>query len=155
MDKKYEKIDKNNIQSTVPIISYQDSVPLITFSKLWVCLRIPRVCSLHDPIKLISFFFFFLYSPQGTKVQILKPRKLDDSAAGFEKWKFMSVASWGEDPRGSWFLDILDEVRDLYIKKLFPINLVNKATIGDKRQFGFILYSFHRDRLDRERIMAR
>ncbi|XP_043523370.1 neuroendocrine convertase 1-like isoform X1 [Frieseomelitta varia] len=51
-----------------------------------------------------------LTAPSGTKVQILKPRKLDDSAAGFEKWKFMSVASWGEDPRGSWFLDILDEI---------------------------------------------
>lgn len=47
---------------------------------------------------------------QGTKVEILKPRKLDDSTAGFEKWKFMSVASWGEDPRGSWILDIFDEV---------------------------------------------
>lgn len=51
-----------------------------------------------------------LTAPSGTKVQILKPRKLDDSAAGFEKWKFMSVASWGEDPRGSWFLDIHDEI---------------------------------------------
>ncbi|XP_076479067.1 neuroendocrine convertase 1 isoform X3 [Bombus vancouverensis nearcticus] len=52
----------------------------------------------------------YLTAPSGTRVQILKPRKLDDSTAGFEKWKFMSVASWGEDPRGSWFLDILDEI---------------------------------------------
>ncbi|XP_043794709.1 neuroendocrine convertase 1-like [Apis laboriosa] len=51
-----------------------------------------------------------LTAPSGTKVQILKPRKLDDSTAGFEKWKFMSVASWGEDPRGRWILDILDEI---------------------------------------------
>ncbi|CAL7950535.1 unnamed protein product [Xylocopa violacea] len=51
-----------------------------------------------------------LTAPSGTKVQILKPRKLDDSAAGFQKWRFMSVASWGEDPRGSWLLDILDEI---------------------------------------------
>ncbi|PBC28818.1 Neuroendocrine convertase [Apis cerana cerana] len=50
-----------------------------------------------------------LTAPSGTKVEILKPRKLDDSTAGFEKWKFMSVASWGEDPRGSWILDIFDE----------------------------------------------
>ena len=48
----------------------------------------------------------------------------------------MSVASWGEDPRGSWFLDILDEVTDLYVKKLFPMNLVNKVTVGNKRQFN-------------------
>ncbi|XP_015432292.1 PREDICTED: neuroendocrine convertase 1-like [Dufourea novaeangliae] len=51
-----------------------------------------------------------LTAPSGTTVQILKPRKLDDSPAGFEKWKFMSVASWGEDPRGCWVLDILDEI---------------------------------------------
>lgn len=50
-----------------------------------------------------------LTAPSGTKVQILKPRKLDDSAAGFQKWKFMSVASWGEDPRGTWILDIVDQ----------------------------------------------
>lgn len=56
---------------------------------------------------------------QGTKVQILKPRKLDDSTAGFEKWKFMSVASWGEDPRGRWILDILDEVIHSRINFLF------------------------------------
>lgn len=52
-------------------------------------------------------------------MQILKPRELDDSTAGFEKWKFMSVASWGEDPRGSWILDILDEV--IHSTNKFPI----------------------------------
>ncbi|XP_076240659.1 neuroendocrine convertase 1 isoform X2 [Calliopsis andreniformis] len=51
-----------------------------------------------------------LTAPSGTTVQILKPRKLDDSTAGFEKWKFMSAASWGEDPYGSWTLDIMDEI---------------------------------------------
>lgn len=66
-----------------------------------------------------SFFFFLILYFQGTKVQILKPRELDDSTAGFEKWKFMSVASWGEDPRGSWILDILDEV--IHSTNKFPI----------------------------------
>ncbi|CAK9819682.1 Neuroendocrine convertase 1 [Anthophora quadrimaculata] len=51
-----------------------------------------------------------LTAPSGTRVQILKPRKLDKSSSGFEKWKFMSVASWGEDPRGIWVLDIVDEI---------------------------------------------
>lgn len=59
---------------------------------------------------------------QGTKVEILKPRKLDDSTAGFEKWKFMSVASWGEDPRGSWILDIFDEV--IHPRLNFPFNFL-------------------------------
>ncbi|XP_033332033.2 neuroendocrine convertase 1 [Megalopta genalis] len=50
-----------------------------------------------------------LTAPSGTTAQLLKPRKLDDSSAGFNSWKFMSVATWGEDPRGSWLLDIVDQ----------------------------------------------
>ncbi|KAF7414457.1 hypothetical protein HZH68_002946 [Vespula germanica] len=45
-----------------------------------------------------------------TKVQLLGPRKLDDSSEGFNKWKFMSVASWGEDPHGTWILHIFDKI---------------------------------------------
>ncbi|XP_024879429.1 neuroendocrine convertase 1-like isoform X1 [Temnothorax curvispinosus] len=52
----------------------------------------------------------YLTAPSGTLVRILSPRKLDNSDAGFTKWKFMSVATWGEDPRGTWTLDILDEI---------------------------------------------
>ncbi|KAL6263420.1 hypothetical protein P5V15_006211 [Pogonomyrmex californicus] len=52
----------------------------------------------------------YLTAPSGTSIQILSPRKLDNSDAGFTKWKFMSVATWGEDPRGTWILDILDEI---------------------------------------------
>ncbi|XP_076388736.1 neuroendocrine convertase 1 isoform X2 [Megachile rotundata] len=51
-----------------------------------------------------------LTAPSGTQVQILKPRTLDSSDAGFKGWKFMSVASWGEDPRGVWTLDVLDQI---------------------------------------------
>ncbi|EZA51977.1 Neuroendocrine convertase, partial [Ooceraea biroi] len=46
----------------------------------------------------------------GTSIQILSLRKLDNSDAGFTKWKFMSIATWGEDPRGTWILDIFDEI---------------------------------------------
>lgn len=35
---------------------------------------------------------------------------MDDSEEGFVNWKFMSVASWGEDPRGIWRLEISDSV---------------------------------------------
>ena len=50
----------------------------------------------------------------GTRVQLLGTRKHDDSTDGFAKWRFMSVATWGEDPRGTWSLDILDEVSHPY-----------------------------------------
>lgn len=70
---------------------------------------------------------------QGTKVEILKPRKLDDSTAGFEKWKFMSVASWGEDPRGSWILDIFDEV--IHSRINFPFNFLYRLFhVGEKNR---------------------
>ncbi|KAL2716944.1 neuroendocrine convertase 1-like isoform X4 [Vespula squamosa] len=52
----------------------------------------------------------YLIAPSGTKVQLLSPRKLDDSSEGFDKWKFMSVASWGEDPHGTWILHIFDKI---------------------------------------------
>ncbi|KOC66569.1 Neuroendocrine convertase 1 [Habropoda laboriosa] len=50
-----------------------------------------------------------LTAPSGFTVQLLKPRKWDNSTSGFKEWKFMSVASWGEDPRGIWILDIADK----------------------------------------------
>lgn len=51
----------------------------------------------------------YLHSPHGTAVQILSARKQDKSKDGFRKWKFMSVATWGEDPRGKWILHIFDK----------------------------------------------
>lgn len=46
----------------------------------------------------------------GTRVQLLSPRQRDQSDKGFVNWKFMSVLSWGEQPQGTWVLDIIDEV---------------------------------------------
>ncbi|XP_021936626.1 neuroendocrine convertase 1-like isoform X4 [Zootermopsis nevadensis] len=51
-----------------------------------------------------------LTSPAGTGIQLLSPRQRDQSDKGFEDWKFMSVLSWGEQPSGTWILDIIDEV---------------------------------------------
>jgi subtilisin-like proprotein convertase family protein len=47
----------------------------------------------------------------GTRVQLLSPRKLDQSNKGFVNWKLMSVLSWGEQPSGTWVLEIIDQVR--------------------------------------------
>ncbi|XP_023717967.1 neuroendocrine convertase 1 isoform X2 [Cryptotermes secundus] len=51
-----------------------------------------------------------LTSPAGTRVQLLSPRERDQSDKGFVGWKFLSVLSWGEQPRGKWVLDIIDQV---------------------------------------------
>ena len=46
----------------------------------------------------------------GTTVTILRPRRKDDSADGFDDFKLMSVATWGENPAGKWTLEIRDDV---------------------------------------------
>lgn len=50
----------------------------------------------------------YLTSPMGTKSCLLSPRKEDLSDEGFTKWPFMTTHSWGEDPRGTWTLEIKD-----------------------------------------------
>lgn len=52
-----------------------------------------------------------LTSPSGTRVEVLAPRKLDKSSAGFRNWTFMSVMTWGEDPNGIWTFTVADNVR--------------------------------------------
>lgn len=52
----------------------------------------------------------YIISPLKTTVQLLGPRPLDRSAAGFDAWPLISVATWAEDPRGVWKVMIVDEV---------------------------------------------
>lgn len=47
-----------------------------------------------------------LYSPSGTRSTLLPPRPQDYNQNGFHKWPFLSVQSWGEDPRGTWTLTV-------------------------------------------------
>ena len=35
---------------------------------------------------------------------------MDLSGEGFKNWTFMSVHNWGEDPRGTWKMNIRDKV---------------------------------------------
>lgn len=50
----------------------------------------------------------YLTSPMGTKSCLLSIRREDLSDEGFTKWPFMTTHSWGEDPRGTWTLEIKD-----------------------------------------------
>jgi len=51
----------------------------------------------------------FLTSPGGTKSQLLARRPHDSSRAGFQDWPFLTVFSWGENPVGSWQLEIQND----------------------------------------------
>ena len=37
---------------------------------------------------------------------------MDQSDKGFVNWKFMSVLTWGEHAKGTWSLEIVDQVRN-------------------------------------------
>lgn len=46
-------------------------------------------------------------SPMGTKSILLSRRSRDDDAkVGFDKWPFMTTHTWGEDPRGTWVMEV-------------------------------------------------
>lgn len=76
--------------------------------------------SIISPRGLVSTFYKFFFFENliskkkcyfiGTKAQLLSVRRRDKSPAGFQHWPFMSVHTWGENPRGVWQLDIEDQV---------------------------------------------
>ena len=41
-------------------------------------------------------------SPHGTLSHLLKPRYLDRARKNIDKWPFMTIQSWGENPTGKW-----------------------------------------------------
>ncbi|TFK15754.1 versican core protein [Platysternon megacephalum] len=52
-----------------------------------------------------------LTSPSGTNTVLLAERERDKSPNGFKNWDFMSVHTWGENPKGTWTLRITDVSR--------------------------------------------
>ena len=62
-----------------------------------------RVTKLEHVVLTVSFVHrrrgdvsIDLYSPKGTKSQMLSTRKYDDSDEGLDEWNFMTVHNWGE-----------------------------------------------------------
>lgn len=49
-----------------------------------------------------------LTSPAGTRSELLAPRDRDYSSHGFQNWPFMTVFSWGENPVGTWKIEVSD-----------------------------------------------
>ena len=49
-----------------------------------------------------------LTSPAGTRSVLLLPRPRDSFATTFEEWPFLSVHFWGENPTGTWKLEVLN-----------------------------------------------
>lgn len=53
----------------------------------------------------------YLTSPMGTRSTLLAQRPMDNSRSGFQKWPFMTVHSWGENPNGVWKIEVHNEGR--------------------------------------------
>ncbi|XP_062516362.1 proprotein convertase subtilisin/kexin type 4-like isoform X2 [Corticium candelabrum] len=47
-----------------------------------------------------------LVSPKGTHSQLLHPRPADTEGGRFSNWPFMSTHYWGENPMGTWKLEV-------------------------------------------------
>lgn len=50
-----------------------------------------------------------LTSPKGTTSTLLPKRRNDRNIGKFDNWPFMSVHFWGEDPTGTWKLEVRNE----------------------------------------------
>jgi furin len=71
----------------------------------------------------------FLISPSGTKSQLLKRRPHDMSPTGFQDWPFLTVFSWGENPIGTWTLELQNDGR--YMANLHDWSLTLYGTRTD------------------------
>ncbi|XP_002160973.1 PC3-like endoprotease variant B isoform X1 [Hydra vulgaris] len=57
-----------------------------------------------------------LFSPMGTRNEMLSTRRYDDSDKGLHDWTFMTVHNWGESPKGIWTLNVTDNILALTSK---------------------------------------
>lgn len=69
-----------------------------------------------------------LTSPSGLETMLLSERPSDGSKDGFINWSFMSVHSWGENPKGKWSIKILDRTGKQNHGRLVNFKLVLHGT---------------------------
>ncbi|KAJ1968398.1 pheromone processing endoprotease, partial [Dimargaris xerosporica] len=79
-----------------------------------------------------------LISPHNYISYLGKPRPLDESKAGFQKWTFMSVKHWDEDPVGDWTLRVIDNTHVEYtgVLRAWTMVLWGEATDESVRNGG-------------------
>ncbi|XP_059486972.1 furin-like protease 1 isoform X2 [Neocloeon triangulifer] len=81
-----------------------------------------------------------LTSPGGTRSTLLDRRRLDVSRAGFNRWPFMTVHSWGETPVGIWQLEIHNEGRYLANLSAWELSLHGTYDLPDDGGQGHLLH---------------
>ncbi|XP_066507954.1 neuroendocrine convertase 1-like [Hoplias malabaricus] len=71
-----------------------------TLEHVQVTLDVSSVCRGDLRVELVS--------PVQTLSVLLDTRKNDNSMAGLKKWTLMTVQNWGEDPQGTWKVNVKD-----------------------------------------------
>ncbi|XP_060566359.1 proprotein convertase subtilisin/kexin type 5-like [Ruditapes philippinarum] len=71
-----------------------------------------------------------IVSPQGTDTRILRQRK-QDYATGRFSWTFMSVHTWGENPKGDWTVRLEDFLNCDNEMTLYSWELILHGTVTD------------------------
>uniref|UniRef100_A0A8C9RJV6 P/Homo B domain-containing protein n=2 Tax=Scleropages formosus TaxID=113540 RepID=A0A8C9RJV6_SCLFO len=77
-----------------------------------------------------------LVTPSGTRSQLLGTRRNDASPAGLKNWTLMTVQFWGEDPYGTWTLEVKDNKGTVS----HCARSVLEEASGTVLSFTFILY---------------
>ncbi|MCP9264180.1 Neuroendocrine convertase 1 [Dirofilaria immitis] len=96
------------------VVWTSDPIPLLNINEGW---------SKNARGLLVNSRFGF-----GTTTQLLSVRHRDKSSAGFVRWPFMSVHTWGENPRGIWQLNVEDK------------SMTRKAMTGTISNITLIIY---------------
>jgi len=72
-----------------------------------------------------------LISPRGTVAILLAQRRQDYSSSGFTDWEFMSTHTWGEDPKGTWTLEIENHGKILELRSFrYKVILLHNEVVS-------------------------
>ncbi|XP_006822607.1 neuroendocrine convertase 2-like [Saccoglossus kowalevskii] len=88
----------------------------------------------------------YLYSPSGTKSELLSTRMWDENEDGLTDWPFMTVHNWGETPNGIWTLEFryIPDPQVAYmnppIEKPGTMPRVRDSLTASLKMFGMTLY---------------
>lgn len=100
-----------------------------------------------------------LFSPAGTRTQVLQPRPKDVSSLGFSNWAFVSVHTWGEAPHGQWKLIVTDMLASGNSTQSLTGRVVNATLVlhgtsaqPDYRKKGARLYDDNFNKLAKSNI---
>lgn len=110
------------MECTVTSPYYYKEIPAMGYETVTMevdCPRIKKLEHVKSPIHVSAGrkrgdLRIYLQSPSGTRSTLLDVRPHDFSSSGFIDWPFMSTHFWGEDPSGTWHLEVHNDAYSKY-----------------------------------------